>query len=188
MFTLPKAFLLSLILPWLITGCAPKTRAIEIPPSVARLAVSVDEATGTYKITTTNPAWTFAGSVGAPMSDIAVARGSDKIGAYQEITFDWNAGKPLKGAIRSYQTRRVVQFAITMPQASRAPMPDFPAFISFPTNLHSMSFEDDVFSPHIFHLAHNGTPWIFFDDASHTAVLSPASDFLVSQMHGDGKT
>ena len=50
-----------------------------------------------------------------------------------------------------------------------------------------MSFEENVFSPHVFHLAHNGTPWFLFDEAGHTAVLSPASDFLVAQMHGDGK-
>ena len=38
-----------------------------------------------------------------------------------------------------------------------------------------------------FGLEHNGTPWILFDDAAHTAVLSAASDFLEAEMHGDGK-
>ena len=186
--TFKNAFLLPLLFTsLLLTGCAHNVQAVTLPVSADGIAVSVDAAGGTYTITATNPAWTFGGTVGGPLRDVIVTKGQDKLGAYQEITFRWNVGSPLAGAIREYQTRPVVEFAITTPQASGKPTPDFPAFTTFPQNLHLLSFEDTVFSPHTFRLAHNGTPWLLFDDNAHTAVLSPASDFLVSQMHGDGK-
>ncbi len=187
----PKnAFLIPLLLlTVLMPGFAPPAEAAtSIPPSAAGIAVSVDEATGTYTVTETNPAWTFVGTVGGPMTEVHVTQGQDKLGGYQEITFHWNADSPMTGAIRAYQTRPVVQFAVTTPQAMSRPTPDFPAFTTFPQNLHTLSFEDRVFSPHVFHLPQGGTPWFLFDDAAHTAALSPASDFLVAQMHGDGKT
>ncbi len=183
-----KRSVLFFLLVLLLADKQPPAQAIiSLPPSAAGLSVSVDAASGAYKVTKAIPAWTFAGTVGAPMTDVIVTQGRDNLGIYGEITFHWNAGRPLRGAIRRYQARPVVQFAITTPQASQNPTPDFPDFTQFPQNLHPLSFEENVFSPHVFRLAHNGTPWFLFDDAAHTAVLSPASDFLVSQMHGDGK-
>jgi len=70
--------------------------------------------------------------------------------------------------------------------ASETPPPDFPRFQTFPQKLHTMSFREAAHSPATFKLEQNGTPWMLFDDEFHTAILSPASDFLVSQMHGDG--
>ena len=54
-------------------------------------------------------------------------------------------------------------------------------------NLNKLSFSDGVFSPPSFRLNQNSTPWLLFNDAGQTAVLSPASDFIASQMHGNGK-
>ena len=122
------------------------------------------------------------------MTDVAVTKGKDKLGDYQEVTFHWQAGSPLAGAIREYQARPVVQFAVTTPQAAAKPPPDFPAFTTFPPGLHPLSFREAAMSGPSFGLEHNGTPWILFDDAAHTAVLSAASDFLEAEMHGDGKT
>ena len=184
MNTLTKTLLLSLFFP-LLTDSG---RAAALPASAAGLAVSVDAATGAYRVTAASPAWTFAGTVGAPMTDVAISKGRDKVGAYQEITFRWKAAEPQRGAIREYQTRPVVQFAITTPEASSQPPPDFPNFTTFPQGLHPLSYEENAFSPHVFRLAHNGTPWFLFDDDAHTAVLSPGGDFLTAQMHGDGKT
>ena len=186
---LTNAFLLPLLLvPLLITGYALKAQAVTLPASAEGIAVSVEAATGAYKVTATNPAWTFAGTVGGPMTNIVVTKGQDKLGGYQEIAFHWKGDGPLAGAIREYQTRPVVQFAITTPQASHKPTPDFPAFTTFPQNLHALSYKEEAMSGPTFGLAQNGTPWFLFDDSAHTAVLSAASDFLVAQMHGDGKT
>jgi len=171
----------------LLTAIAPQARAAALPPSASGVAVSVDEASGTYKVAARRPAWTFLGSVGARLSDVTTGQGRDRIGAYSEIAFHWQADLPYGGAIRCYQDRPVVLFALTARRPAARVTAEFPRFTAFPQNLHPMSFEDTAFSPHAFRLAHNATPWVLFDDGAHTAVLSAASDFIVSQMHGDGR-
>ena len=161
--------------------------ATTLPPSPSGVVVSIDEASGAYKVATHSPAWTFTGTVGRRLSDVTTRQGRDRIGPYQELAFHWSAGIAYGGAIRRYQDKPVVLFSLTVRQpAARVPA-EFPRFTGFPQNLHPMSFEDSAFSPHTFHLAHNATPWVLFDDRAQTAVLSPASDFIVSQMHGDGR-
>jgi len=172
----------------LLVPLAPQTQAAMLPPSVSGITISVDESSGTYKIATRRPAWTFVGSVGARLSHVTTTTGQDRLGAYSEIAFGWGIGAPYGGAIRRYQSRPVVLFSLTVRQAASHMTAEFPRFTTFPQALHPMSFEDSAFSPHTFRLAHNATPWFLFDDAAHTAVLSAASDFIVSQMHGDGKT
>ena len=166
---------------------ATRADAAALPPSPSGVAVSVDEASGAYKVATRSPAWTFTGTVGARLSDVTTTRGRDRIGAYQELAFHWSAGVPYGGAIRRYQDKAAVLFSLTVRQPAAHVMQDFPRFTGFPQNLHPMSFEDSAFSPHAFRLAHNATPWVLFNDKAQTAVLSPASDFIVSQMHGDGR-
>lgn len=172
----------------LLTGIVPHARAAALPPSASGVAVSVDEVTGTYKVAASRPAWPFVGSVGARLSDVTTGQGRDRIGAYREIAFHWQSGIPYGGAIRRYQDKPVVLFSSTARQPAARLAAEFPRFTSFPQNLHPMSFEDSAFSPHAFRLAHNATPWVLFDDQAHAAVLSAASDFIVSQMHGDGKS
>lgn len=164
----------------------PPAQAATLPPNAAGLSVTVDEATGAYSVTTAKFGWTFAGTVGGPLLDVRQTTGRDKLGAFRQIQMAWTAKMPLMGTIRVYETRPLVAFTETT-QAQSGPTPDFPAFTTFPQNLHSLSFHDQPFSPPAFTLQQNGTPWIFFDDRAQTAVLSPASDFLISQMHGDGK-
>lgn len=185
--TIIQNTLRTVFLALLLTALAPHARAAALPPAASGIAVSVDEASGTYKIAARSPAWTFVGSVGARLSSVATGQGRDQIGAYSEVAFRWQADLPYGGAIRRYADKPVVLFALTARQAAGHPAAEFPHFTRFPQNLHPMSFEDTAFSPHAFRLAHNATPWVLFDDQAHTAVLSPASDFIVSQMHGDGK-
>ncbi len=171
-----------------LLSLAPIVRAASLPPSASGLAVSVDEASGTYKMTDRSPAWTFTGSVGARLSDVKTLSGRDRIGAYQELAFQWGTEQPYSGTIRRYASRPALLFSLKALKAATQMTTDFPNFTTFPQNLHPMSYDDGAFSPHVFRLAHTATPWVLFDDQAHTAVLSPASDFLVAQMHGDGKT
>ena len=173
---------------FLFAAIAPHVHAAALPPSPSGVAVSVDEATGAYKVATHSPAWTFTGTVGSRLSDVTTRQGRDRIGAYQELAFRWQSGVAYGGAIRRYQGKAVVLFSLTARQAATRLAAEFPRFTGFPRSLHPMSFEDTAFSPHTFRLAHNATPWMLFDDRAQTAVLSPASDFIVSQMHGDGRT
>lgn len=176
----------------LMAFCLPifsvQAHAAALPISASGIAVSVDEASGTYKIATRRPAWAFQGSVGTRLSEVTTTQGNDRLGAYKQIAFRWQSDIAYGGAIKCYQNRPVVLFSLTARQACGHLTAEFPRFTFFPMNLHPMSFEDSAFSPHSFRLAHNATPWVLFDDKAQTAVLSAASDFIVAQMHGDGKT
>ena len=110
---------------------APKAPAAALTPSAAGLAVSVDEANGTYTVTAQNPAWTFSGTVGAALTDVRSTRGSDKIGGYRQLAFGWKTDATRLGTIRLYDARPLVQFSTSTPQASHL-SPDFPAFTTFP--------------------------------------------------------
>lgn len=162
-----------------------------LPASAAGVTVSVDRTTGTYRVEAKDPAWSFAGTTGSPLERVAAAKGRDAVGAYQEITFRWTnaAGAPLAGAIREYQDRPAVLFAITARGAagSAPPPPAFPDFTTFPQGLHPFSYTDSVFAGSTFGLSSNATPWLLFDDrGARAAVLSPASDFFVARMQGGG--
>lgn len=53
--------------------------------------------------------------------------------------------------------------------------------------MHAYSFRDDVFSPPAFgQLAQTSAPWLFFDDQDQAYAVSPANQFIVSKMTGDG--
>ncbi|BDI32515.1 hypothetical protein CCAX7_45660 [Capsulimonas corticalis] len=167
---------------------ASKTPAATLTPSAAGLSVSVDEASGAYTVTAQNPAWTFSGTVGAPLTDVRSTSGRDKLGGYRQIAFGWKTDASREGTIRVYDARPLVQFSIATPQASHLTQ-DFPAFTTFPQNIHTLSYVENAMSPpSVNHLRNNGTPWFLFDDEAHAAVLSAGSDFFVAQMHGDGKT
>lgn len=172
----------------LLLGCrGVPARPVALPASAAGVTVSLDAATGAYTIATRAPAWTFKGATGTALSDVKQNSGHDRIGDYQELTFRWTAAVPMSGAIRNYKNRPAVLFAVTNAQATANPQTPFPNFTKFPPNLHPMSYADGVFSPHRFGLEQTSTPWVLFDDAANTVVVSSANHFMISKMVGDGK-
>lgn len=148
--------------------------------------VSVDKQTGTYTISSRDPDWTFKGSVGRSLNDLKTTQGMDRIGAYKEITFQWNGDNFYQGSIRYYQQVPVVMFSLTVPNGAQHIDAAFPEFTSFPRFMHPFSYADKVFAPHQFKLAQTSTPWLFFNDSDKAFIISPASDFMVSQMRGNG--
>jgi hypothetical protein len=64
----------------------------------------------------------------------------------------------------------------------------FPNFTTFPRGLRTFSYQDITFAPYTFGLADTSTPWLFFDDRARSFILSPASNFMVAKMVGDGKS
>lgn len=177
-----------LLIPSWVALSTTTANAATLASSASGMSVTLQESTGTYAVTSKVPAWTFSGSVGAQVVGVQVRGGKDRLGAYREIAFAWKTDQALKGAIRLYNARPLIRFAVTTPQATAHLSQDFPAFMTFPQGLHPLSYREDAMSPPSFRLENNGTPWFLFDDDAHTAALSSGSDFLVSQMHGDGKT
>src|SRR6266404_6385801 len=159
--------------------------ATTLPETPSGISVQVS-TNGDYEIRSHEPAWAFGGSIGYPLEDIKTASGQDAIGAYQEVTFRWNA--QFSAGIRSYHDKSAVLFSVNLPAGANAAKVAFPSFSEFPTNLHGFSYREGNFAPPSFKLEQNGTPWLLFDDAANTAVLSPAANFLVARLSGDGRT
>ncbi|HXT09999.1 MAG TPA: hypothetical protein VN873_00400 [Candidatus Angelobacter sp.] len=151
------------------------------------LSVTVDPENGHYELTSTHPAWTFAGSVDAPVKNIKTSHGHDSIGAYQQIAFKWQQGKsPFTGRIRLYNGQSVALFSQTAVKAAEMPPAPFPAFTALPRDLHVFSYAQHTFATPAFKAYETSTPWLLFNDQADAVVISPASHFMVASMIGDG--
>ncbi|HTR41566.1 MAG TPA: hypothetical protein VMH87_08130, partial [Pseudomonadales bacterium] len=169
-------------LSFFITGFVLSLSAAEIKSS-AGVSVSLDENLGTYEITYHPHGWKFAGHLAHVPTQINTERGTNGIGAYNEIS--WQDGFLLRDSVRLYDAQPAALFTITSSQPTRNWPATFPDFNSFPT-LHHFSFFETHFAPPRFDLENNGTPWLLFDDKARAALISPADNFLIASMKGDG--
>jgi hypothetical protein len=153
------------------------------------ITATIDEESGRYEVRSQEPNWAFAGTLGVAASDISMKDGQDRLGAFRELSFRWRERVALKGSIRTYVDRPVVLFGITSSEpTSDAALIRFPRFTEFPRNLHGFSYVNREFAPPSFALEENATPWLLYDDQTHAAVLSPAANYMIASMRGDGKT
>ena len=156
--------------------------------SAAGITAQIDPVSGRYGVVARQPAWTFAGDLGQPARQVSARSGKDRLGAYQEIRFTWRTNVLLTGSIRVYDVRPVALFTLECEEAVHdQELARFPQFRTFPAGLHHFSFENRVFAPPRFALETNGTPWLMFDDQAGAAILSPADNFMIACMQGDGE-
>ena len=150
------------------------------------LAVDGD---GAFEVTTGTPTWTFSGTVGAAVDEMASRPGRDLAGGYREIEFKYRTsdGAARLGAIRVYDHRPVVVFKLTFLTSGKT-TESFPSISSYPRNLHHLTYTS-IFGG--FSFEHFGTdgPWIFFDDEAYTFIFSPASHYMNASLsfgpHGE---
>jgi hypothetical protein len=181
----PRAFLLAAI------ACAalPCQAASSRVQGAQGIEASIDAVTGRYEVRSAQLNWAFAGELGEPASDVSVEDRQDLMGAYQELRFRWHQQPTLSGAIRAYVARPLLVFGITTQESTPdAALLRFPRFTELPGNLHTFSYANREFAPPTFTLEQTGTPWLIFDDQSHAVVLSPAANYMIASMRGDGKT
>ena len=153
------------------------------------ITATIDGQSGRYEVRAKEPNWVFAGTLGAAASDVSVQDGQDRLGAFRELSFRWRDRVALGGSIRTYLERPVLLFAITSTEPnSDAAVIRFPRFTEFPKNLHGFSYVNRDFAPPSFALEETATPWLLYDDQAHATVLSPAANYMIASMHGDGKT
>ena len=153
------------------------------------VVVSVDAAAGRYEVRSTQANWIFAGTLGGAAEHLRIREGRDAGGGYRALEFDWPQPLPLSASIRVYRDRPVLVFTVTAnASVSDASVVRFPRFTEFPGGLRGFSYGDREFAPPTFGLEQNGTPWLLYDERRYAAVLSPASNFMVASMHGDGRS
>jgi hypothetical protein len=150
------------------------------------LLVTLIPQSGRYQVR--SPAgWTLAGTLGSVATGVVVEDGRDEAGAFHEMRFHWRAPVPFTGRIRAYSTRPVLLFRIRADQGlADARQLRFPHFTELPRSLHEFSYASDAFAPARFSLERNGTPWLLYDGSGRAAVISPAANYMIASMEGDG--
>lgn len=141
------------------------------------LTVTV-ESSGAYNITVRNPAWRFAGKVGYPVANIYAESGSDVLGPYNEVSFDFQSDAPRHAAIRAYFNQKSVLFSVTTPSGAPNTF-SFPAFAQYPGGVTHIAY-DGMFGYPTFYAYAEGSPWIFFDSDANTFVVSSVTHSMVA--------
>jgi hypothetical protein len=144
------------------------------------LKVSVSSS-GAYDITVPSPAWQFSGNVGSPLTNLSATSGSDAVGAYGEISFDFTSDAPRHAAIRSYSGTDAIVFTTTTPNGAPNSFA-FPSFTRYPKGLSGISFSGMFAHPTFFATAEE-SPWTYFDAMANTFILSPAANYMVASTH-----
>jgi hypothetical protein len=152
------------------------------------ITVTVDSASGNYLIRSERLKWTFRGTTGQPLHGIAHTKGADDIGQFNAVSFKWNDGTDYTGTIKWYSENPVVLFSLELPAGAGKSVAAFPHFTGIPSTPYHFSYKDVDFAPPTFSLNETSTPWLLFDGDLRACILSPASDFIVSRISGDGTT
>ena len=135
--------------------------------------------TGVYEIVVDSPRWTFSGSVGSTVTNLSVQSGADNAGgAYSEISFNFFSGAARQAAIRIYSGSRAVLFTMSLPSGGPNTV-SFPSLSGYPQGLNHIGY-CGLFGYPSFAGSSTESPWIAFDQAFDTAILSPASHFMVA--------
>ena len=152
------------------------TTATRVAATRSGLAAAVS-SDGRWQVTASTPAWTFAGSVGVPVSDVQQVTGQDRVGPYQQIDFKYQVDGARSASIRVYDDTPVALFSATNLAAAANSAP-FPVFTSYPQLPHQLSYSGS-FGSYQFNTFSGAfdSPWLYFDAAGDTFVLSAASHF-----------
>ena len=160
----------------------PALHAETVHEAIVGLTMTV-EPDGHYTIQSADPNWTFNGTLPTPASGLKTSEGHDGIGDYHEISFTF--GNAREGSIRTYSGRAAVLFTdhYTEAAANEAGFPKFSVSPAVPWHLSFLG----KWSAFRFDLSGPEGPWLYFDDAGHSFIVSPASDFMVADLnHSSG--
>jgi hypothetical protein len=152
--------------------------SLTVTQSATGISLTVD-ATGSYSIVTTTPAWTFSGSLAKTLTNIAQVDASDKIGPYTGITFNLTGTGPLQGTIRMYQSIPVVMFSMKTLAAMASMGVNFPDITTSPANMLHLGQQHNTFAVPTFDLASTGNDCalISYNAQGQTFVYSAADHF-----------
>ncbi len=160
-------------------GTAAPQNVSGVAPGNSGLAsiIATVKADGSFVITARNPAWTFGGSVGVPVSGVLESTGRDGIGRYSKTSFLYAVnGVARMSSVRVYSARPIVIFSTTFLSAG----PNtalFPRISAYPQGMYKFGF----FSVYGYQYGLWGqgldAQWAYFDAAGETFIVSPASHF-----------
>lgn len=156
--------------------------------AAADIHVTINPKTGGYAVSSSKLGWTFGGSIGYPLQKLKGFTSRDSIGDYSVLDFNWKSNQEYSGRIRWYLNKPIVLFSLFTPNGTKdLPVIPFPDFTKFPDSLYSFSYADQKVAKPFFGLEETATPWLLFNKNSDACLMSPATDFMISKMIGDGK-
>ncbi len=159
-----------LLIPWI-------SRAETVSQSSTGLSLTVSPD-GRYAVQSQTPPFRFGGNLGTPLSELGTGAGMDNLGSYQEIAFHYSSSGQRAASVRIYAEKPIVLFSVTYleaaPNAAR-----FPSLTDYPSQLFHLTYAG-IFGAHRFGVFAQDSPWVFFDAAANTFILSPASHFGVA--------
>jgi hypothetical protein len=151
-----------------------KSRAETVSALSTGLALTVN-LDGRYSIQSQDPPFGFGGDIGTALTDLVSSSGADNLGPYRQIAFHYTSAGQRAAGIRIYSEKPIVLFSVSYLEA--APNADrFPALTGYPSQLFHLTY-DGIFGMRRFNKFAADSPWIFFDGAANTFILSPASHF-----------
>ncbi len=153
------------------------SRAESVTQASTGLSLSIT-ADGRYTIQSADPPMAFAGNVGSFLSDLTAGAGMDNLGSYREIAFHYQNGGLRYASIRIYAEKPLAMFSITYLNAAPN-QARFPALTEYPAAMYHLTYQG-IFGTHRWGIFAEDSPWIFFDAAANTFILSPASHFTVA--------
>src|SRR5436309_3556317 len=113
-----KPFLSNLLahFPWRLGGLtfiyffifSPTTHAATRELKTDTVTFTVDDQTGNYSVVRASPAQTWSGTVGASIKHIMQGEGSDNLGGFKTIEFEFQSDVPLGAEIHVYKDRPLV--------------------------------------------------------------------------------
>lgn len=140
---------------------------------------------GTFLVTSRDPAWRFGGALGRALTGIVTTDGTDDLGTYHEIAFDYTEGGARHASIRTYAERPAALFSMTFLDEAANTAP-FPTLKSYPALPYHLAYRTTPFAPYSFSALDADSPWIYFDGDANTFVLSPAANFMVAATRKSG--
>jgi hypothetical protein len=142
------------------------------------VSVRVDPQ-GHYFVIFSNPAFTFAGSLGSAAASIKEQSGADAVGKYHEVTFTSASPVAQTDGIRAYDSLPAVVFTVTYPAGATNPVAPFPTFDTQPQLPYHITYSDSApFAPVTFDVLTPDSPFVFFDGNANAFILSAATNFL----------
>lgn len=132
---------------------------------------------GNYSVVFQKPAWTFGGSLGVAPTNVATATGTDKLGAFHEVTFSYTDTSAKTGGIRTYDNTPVVLFTVNY-VAGGTNGAGFPSLSAYPKLAHHLTYGDVQFAPFSFSALNPHSPWVFFDANANAFIVSAANHFM----------
>ncbi len=136
------------------------------------------EKSNSYEVICADSGWKFSGKLPSASEPATQNEGTDAIGAYRQVGFEWqDGGLPMSGSIRVYEGKPLVLFSDTCDQARKTSPAPFPDFSALPPRLRVFSYRQETFAPPSFKANECSTPWLLFDGDANAAVISPCVAF-----------